>query len=74
MRCGGLNRLQGLASLLRILGDELQSLHVHGRTGLLQGFKFSFLWIVPNLQRLHLDVVQDTIDQEDFTKGIAYLR
>ncbi len=71
---GRLGRLQGLASLLQILGDHLESLRVHGNTGLLGGFKFSLLWTVPDLRRLHMDAVKQTIDEADFEKGIACLK
>ena len=60
--------------LLVILGEKLECLSIDGRTGLLHDFKFSFLWIVPNLEVLHLDNVAHLIDLEDFGKGIACLR
>ncbi len=60
--------------LLVILGEKLQCLTVNGHTGLLHDFKFSCLWMVPNLELLHLVDVAHTIDQEDFGKGISCLR
>lgn len=47
---------------------------MHGRTGLLDDFDFSSLWIVPNLRRLSLDSVSQALDHDGFDKGIACLR
>ena len=67
--------LQGLANLLWRLGDKLCTLAIQGRTGLLQGFKFSFLWTMPNLRVLDRGgSVQQTIDHEDFGKGVGCLK
>ena len=66
--------MQGLAIILVILGEKLRSLIVDGYTGLLHDFKFRFLWMVPELQLLHLKDVAHTIDQADFEQGILCVR
>ena len=66
--------LQGLPFLLAVLGNRLHSLEVWGRTGLLDDFKCSTLWTVPNLRRLSLENVYVDLDLQDFDRGIACLR
>ncbi len=60
--------------ILAILGQKLQCLSVHGSTGLLDGFKFRYLWMAPNVRQLKLEHLTKAIDQEGFEKGIACLR
>ena len=66
--------MQGLDILLAIMGEKLRGLGIYGQTGLLDDFNFSSLWVIPNLQRLSLQDVTISFDQEAFEKGIACLR
>ena len=68
------NWLQGLPILLAVMGAKLQCLQVDGWTGLLADFNFSFLWTVPNLQRLSLLNLPYYLKEKEFERGIACLR
>ena len=60
--------------ILAILGQKLRCLSVQGSTGLLDGFKFCYLWMAPNVRQLKLERLTKIVDQEGFEKGIACLR
>ncbi|CAL5222866.1 g5292 [Coccomyxa viridis] len=73
-RVKGTGFREDLATLLAVLGEKLHRLSVDGKTGLLDEFRFCFLWAVPNLRQLDLDSIAHKIKQKDFEKGVACLR
>ena len=66
--------LQDIAPLLAVVGKKLSRLEVHGPTGLLDAFKFTYLYTVPNLQTLIIKDIQHRLDHEDVERGLATLR